>query len=155
MNIVTVSFFGHRYIDDHVRTRDKLYNCIYTLLKEYPYIEFMVGRNGEFDILAASVIRQLNKEYRSDNNYLTLVLPYPTKEYLDNTDSFNEYYDDVVISLAASRVHPKIAIIKRNEEMIDRSEIIICYVLEKKGGAYNAMKYAKKKNKVIINLADD
>ena len=39
--------------------------------------------------------------------------------------------------------------------MIDRSEIIICYVLEKKGGAYNAMKYAKKKNKVIINLADD
>ncbi len=36
--------------------------------------------------------------------------------------------------------------------MIEQSELIIVHVERDKGGAYEAMKYAKKLNKKIINL---
>ena len=38
--------------------------------------------------------------------------------------------------------------------MIDRSQLLICYVEHNKGGAYTAMKYAEKLGSEIINLAE-
>ncbi len=35
------------------------------------------------------------------------------------------------------------------------SFLIVCYVEQKVSGAYNAIKYAQKLNKRIINLADE
>ena len=48
--------------------------------------------------------------------------------------------------------HPKAAITLKNHYMIDNSDLVIVYV-EKKGGAYSAMKYAEKQCKEIINIA--
>ena len=39
--------------------------------------------------------------------------------------------------------------------MVDKSDLILCYVEEKRGGAYNAIQYAIRKGKEVINLADD
>lgn len=39
--------------------------------------------------------------------------------------------------------------------MVDRADLIICYVENKSGGAYKAMRYAEKQGKRIINLADN
>ena len=41
-----------------------------------PYVSFLIGRNGEFDEDAASVIKHAQKELGKENNDITLVLPY-------------------------------------------------------------------------------
>ena len=58
------------------------------------------------------------------------------------------------ISYFAANSHPKAAIQIRNCEMVDRADLIICYVSNMKGGAYKTVQYAKLKGKEIINLAD-
>ena len=82
------------------------------------------------------------------------MLPYPTAEYLNNENYFHEYYTDVEISHAASVVHPKSAIQIRNREMVDRANLIICYIEQEKGGAWQAVDYAIKQGKTVINLSN-
>ena len=36
--------------------------------------------------------------------------------------------------------------------MIEQSDMVIVYVEHNKGGAYNAMKYAEKLNKKVVNI---
>ena len=46
----------------------------------------------------------------------------------------------------------KVRIIKRNQWVIDNSDILIFYVNSPYGGAYQSYLYAKKKKKQMINL---
>ena len=60
---LTVSLFGHRIIEDYNAVEAKLYELLRILMqKGSREIEFLVGRNGDFDLMAASVIRKLKKE---------------------------------------------------------------------------------------------
>ena len=152
MRIYSVAFFGHRYIDNIIKVERLLEEQIRTLLDEKEYMDFLVGRNGDFDQCASSSVRRIRKNYRDDNSALVLVLPYPTAEYLNNKNHFHEYYTDVEISHAASVAYPKSAIQIRNREMVDRADLIICYIKHAKGGAWQAVQYAKKKEKAVINL---
>ena len=92
------------------------------------------------------------KIIQDDNSALVLVLPYPTAEYLKNENYFHDYYTDVEIFYAASIAHPKSAIQIRNREMVDRADLIICYIEHEKGGAWQTVDYAMKQGKVVINL---
>ena len=114
-----------------------------------------MGRNGEFDQCVSSTVLRVRKNVRDDNSALVLVLPYPTAEYLNNEDYFHEYYTDIEISNAASVAHPKSAIQIRNREMVDRADLIICYIEHEKGGAWQTVKYAIEQGKTVINLAED
>ena len=82
------------------------------------------------------------------------MLSYPTAEYINNQNFYEEYYSDIEISHAASNAHPKSAIQIRNREMVDRADLVICYIEHNEGGAYKTVKYASEQNKPIINLAD-
>ena len=62
----TVSFFGHRVIEDPLRIEHQLERLIRKLLKEKAYVEFLVGRDGEFDQIVSSTIRRCKREYRND-----------------------------------------------------------------------------------------
>ena len=95
------------------------------------------------------------KNYRDDNSALVLVLPYLTAEYLNNENYFHDYYTDIEISHVASVAHPKSAIQIRNREMVDRANLIICYIEHEKGGAWQTVEYAIKQGKTVINLADE
>ena len=88
LEVFTVAFFGHRYIDNPIRVEHLLEQHIQRLIRENEYTDFLVGRNGEFDQCVASAITRMRKNYRSDNNSLVLVLPYPTAEYLNNEEKF-------------------------------------------------------------------
>jgi len=52
-------------------------------------------------------------------------------------------------------VHPKAAITVRNKWMVDIADLIVVYVEFDYGGAYNAMQYAKRACKTVVNLAED
>ena len=149
LNIYTVSLFGHRYIDDVAAVEDKLEPIIENILKNHEYVEFLVGRNGEFDRIAASTIRRVRKRLEHEDCSLILILPYVTAEYEKNEESFHQYYDDVEICYESSRSHYKAAIGIRNKYMVDRSDLVICYVNRKNGGAYQAMHYALTQRDII------
>ena len=155
LDIYTVAFFGHRYIDNPLKVEALLEEQIRKLINEKEYVDFLVGRNGEFDQCASSTVLRVRKNVRDDNSALVLMLPYPTAEYLNNEEYFHDYYTDVEISYKASKAHPKSAIQIRNREMVDRADLIICYVKENEGGAYSTIKYAKRQGKSIINLAEN
>ena len=72
MEIFTVAFFGHRYIDNPFRIEERLEEHIYRLLAEKEYVDFLVGRDGEFDQFASSAVLRVRKRYRDDNSSLIL-----------------------------------------------------------------------------------
>lgn len=155
LDVYTVVFFGHRYIDNPFKVEERLEEQIHKLLAEHEYVDFLVGRNGDFDRYASSSVLRARKRYRDDNSSLVLVLPYAMAEYLNNEENFHDYYTDVEISYAASKAHPKSAIQIRNREMVDRADLILCYIEQKEGGAWKTVQYAMKQNKSVINLAED
>ena len=155
LDIYTVAFFGHRYIDNPFRIEEKLEEEIHRLLSEHEYVDFLVGRDGEFDQFASSSVLRVRKRSRDDNSSLILVLPYARAEYLNNEDSFHDYYTDVEISYEASKAHPKAAIQIRNREMVDRADLILCCIEREKGGAWQTVQYAMKQEKTVINLAEE
>lgn len=55
MKIYTVSFFGSRKIDRHYELDAILMKIIEDLLMNKDYVEFLVGREGEFDLEAADL----------------------------------------------------------------------------------------------------
>ncbi len=154
LNVFTVAFFGHRYLDNMAKVESRLDDRIRRLITEKEYVEFLVGRNGDFDQCASSSLRRAAKKYGNANNALVLVLPYETSEYRENKEAFHEYYTDVEISSAASKAHPKAALSVRNREMVERADMVICYVERASGGAYQAVEYAKKQGKAVVNLYD-
>ena len=154
LDIFTVVFFGHRYIDNPLKVEELLEEHIRKLINEKEYVDFVVGRNGEFDQCVSSTVLRVRKNYRDDNSSLILVLPYPTSEYVNNKKYFEEYYSEIEISFAASKAHPKSAIQIRNREMVDRADLVICYVESNHGGAWQTVEYALKQGKMVINLSN-
>jgi len=154
MNTYTVSFFGHRIIENALGIENRLERLIRTLLREHEYIEFLVGRDGEFDQLVSSTIRRCKRECRSDNSSHIWVLPYVTAEYRDNEESFRDYYDEIEVWEAAAGCHYKNAHQTRNRDMVDKSDLVVFCIQRGSGGAWQTMKYAKKQGKNYINLND-
>ncbi|MBR1384230.1 MAG: hypothetical protein IJ555_10565 [Ruminococcus sp.] len=152
MEIYTVTFFGHRELSDPFAIEDWLEQLLREIIQTKEYVDFLVGRDGEFDQLVSSTIRRCKEKYGCGNVSHILVLPYERADYRDNRDSFEEYYDEVEISYESTQAHPKAAIFIRNKEMVDRSDMVICCVEHKYGGAYAAMRYAEKSGKKVINL---
>jgi len=152
MNIYTVSFFGHRIINNPLLIERQLEILIRNLLREHEYVEFLVGRDGEFDLIVSSTIRRCKREYRSDNSAHIWVLPYITVEFRDNEDSFRDYYDEIEVCEAAAGSHYKNAHQTRNRAMVDRSDLVVFCIQHASGGAWQTMKYAKKQGKPCINL---
>ena len=154
MNLYAVSFFGHRQIDNIFVIEQRLETIIQELLLTKEYVEFFVGRDGEFDQLVASTIRRCKRAVRDDNSALVLVLPYATAEYRNNEQSFHEYYDEIEICAESAERHFKSAHQTRNRTMVNRSDLVVFCVEHNSGGAYQTFQYAKKANANIINLPD-
>ena len=79
-------------------------------------------------------------------------MPYMKAEFRNNEREFLDYYDDVEICEQSAKAHYKSAIKIRNRYMADRSDLIICCIQRKTGGAYKTVRYAEKKSKQIINI---
>lgn len=153
MDTYTVSFFGHRQLEEPLKVEERLEQVVRMLLNEKQYVELLVGRDGEYDKLVSSVIRRCKRTVRDDNSSLVWVLPYETSEFRSNEDSFREYYDEIEICGEASGGYFKSAHQARNREMVDRSHLVVFCIQHESGGAWQTMKYAKKQGVSYINLA--
>lgn len=149
----TVSFFGHRIIEQPLLIEQNLEELIGSLLRSKKYVEFLVGRNGDFDQLVSSAICRCKREIREDNSAHVWVLPYATADYRDNEEDYRAYYDEIEVFDSAGK-HFKAAFQARNRNMVDRADLVVFYVERNEGGAYQTMRYAIRQGKQYINLAD-
>lgn len=70
---------------------EQLEEIVRDLIWSKEYVKFYVGRNGEFDIMVASVIKRAKRDCGNANTSLILVLPYP----IANMDMMEDYYEEI------------------------------------------------------------
>ena len=150
MQIYNVCLFGHRQINDLQMIDDRLEAIVGELIRTKEYVVFYIGRNGAFDEYAASVIKRVQREYGKENSELTLVLPYKVADI----DYYEKYYDSVTIPDVVCGSYPKSAISRRNRWMIESSSLVIVYEKNDTGGVFDAVRYAKRLDKDITNIAE-
>ena len=148
LEIYRVAFIGHREVDEHRQVADELDTVLSMLLKKHEYIEFYVGKNGEFDELAASAVRRLKSEWSAFCS-LALVLPYE----IAKLDLIEKSYDEVIMP-NDYKCHYKAAIEKRNRWLAENCDLMIIYIERENGGAYKCYKYARELGVQIVNIAD-
>lgn len=153
MNVFTVSLFGHRQPEKPQIIEERLFRRVRELFEKHEFLEFLIGRNGDFDLLAASVIRRAAEAYGREKAVLVLVLPYPTAEWEIDGQALLNYYNEVEIYDQPSGRRFKAAIQARNRKMVDRSDLVVCYLEKESGGTFQTIRYAKKQGKNILNLA--
>ncbi|MBR6681192.1 MAG: DUF1273 domain-containing protein, partial [Clostridia bacterium] len=64
---------------------------------------------------------------------------------------YEQYYDEIYMPI--EKVHYKAAITKRNEWLVDNSDLLVAYVNKDFGGAHNTLRYSEKIGVPIINVA--
>jgi hypothetical protein len=152
-DIFTVSFFGHRSIDRYREVEQEVSRIVRSLIRDHEYVDFLVGRDGDFDQIVTAEVRRIKRDVYDANSSLIWVMPYDKAEYKQNRESFDAYYDEVETCPESDGAYPKAAIQIRNRSMVDRSDLVAFYVTRQSGGAYQTMKYAESIGKVILNIA--
>jgi len=137
---VRVTFCGHKEIDDRESIKRWL-NRVCLDLIEQGAKEFYLGGYGEFDLLCAVTLREMQKEYP----YIRLILVLP---YL-NSNILTAVYDETLYP-PLETVPKRFAISRRNEWMVKECDVVVAYVTHGWGGAAKTLAYAEKKKKQII-----
>lgn len=136
-----VTFCGHGEISKTNELKLWLSSICEELIKNGAQT-FYLGNYGDFDKLALQILHKLKTKYQHIE--IILVIPYLNS----NLDSSG--YDETVYP-PLENVPPRYAIIKRNQWMVETSDVLVAYVLHDWGGAYKTLCHAKCKNKRIIS----
>lgn len=155
LNTFTVSFFGHRIIENPLLIEKRLEALICRILHEKEYVVFLLGRDGEFDQIVSSVVRRCKRTIRDDNSALVWVLPYPMADVRENEAAYRDYYDEIEICETSGKGHFKNAYQIRNREMVDRSNLVVFCIQHESGGAWQTMKYVQKTGVAYLNLNEE
>ena len=135
-----IAFCGHSRISD-IPTVTAALKIVVADLISTGATEFYLGGYGEFDSLAAKIVH----DAKADCPYIKsiLVIPYLDQKYDPN------YYDNTVYP-PLETVPRKVAIVRRNEWMVEQADVLVACVTHDFGGAATMLKYAKRKKKRII-----
>ena len=136
------TFFGHRDCPSSIKT--KLHEALIDLIENHGVDLFYVGRQGAFDGLVHTVLKELQ-------------LTYPHIQYsvvLDRMPSAKDSYDysNTLLPEGIETVHPRFAISWRNKWMIRQSDYVVTYITHSTGGAAQFAKMAEKQGKVVVPL---
>ena len=93
----TVSFFGHRYIERGKEIENRLDKLLHDLITQKEHVDFLIGRDGEFDIIDSAAIKRATNKLAYGNTHFTLVLLYLKAEYRNNEKEYLDYYDEVEV----------------------------------------------------------
>lgn len=140
------TFFGHRYVFDKIQ---EILTSLLTKLIENDVDVFYVGSQGEFDHIVTNILKSLKNKYPHISHYIVLAyLPVNKDNYSIN------YSENTLYPEGLESVHPKYAIIKRNQWMIEKSDYVIVYVKQSFGNSAKFKELSEKKGKNVINIAD-
>lgn len=135
-----VSFCGHGDVMESETVRQWILAVTSDLIMNGANV-FYLGGYGAFDGIAKSVLAKLCKEYPHIKS--VLILPY-LHRIMDETGYSYTLYPPL------ETVPKRFAISKRNEWIVDQSDIVVAYVTHNFGGAAKTLEYAKRKKKHVI-----
>ena len=146
---MVITFVGHRDFRKSERTERDLLNILNHFALRCEQLCCYCGGYGNFDNFAAACVKLLQSRYPNVRN--CLILPYKTLEFEKNFRFLQDYYDEIIFP-PLGNTPPKFAIVKRNQWMIDNSDIVISCVHRTQGGAARTLAYAKQKRLPICSL---
>lgn len=151
---MTITFTGHAFVSSYAAVKEKVKQQLRAYVDGARAITFYLGGYGSFDEICAAVCRELKQEYEGIE--LVYVTPYISLSEQDKIRRMTEQkLIDASVYPPIEGVPPRLAILKRNEWMIQNADLVIAYIDHEYGGAYKAYQYAKHKNKKIINICDE
>ncbi len=148
MLLNTCCFLGHRRITETAELREVLTNTIENLITIKNVNTFLFGSKSHFDKLCLELVSALkHKHPHIKRVYVRAEYPIINEDY---ESYLLKYYDETYYPpdiLGAG----KAVYIKRNYEMIDKSQFCIVHYIEDsyKSGTKIALSYAIKRNKEI------
>lgn len=143
------AFFGHRF-GEYEKYRGYIKNLITNLIEQEGITQFYTGGRGMFDCFCGDIVAELRMRYPYIKN--TLVRSYMPRGEGDRMVSSR--YDDSVY-LLEERVLPKFAIVKTNEALVKKVDIVVAAVCLQSGGAWRATEYARRQGKKVINIYEE
>lgn len=145
--MVACTFFGHRDCPSSVRP--KLRAVLVKLIERHGVEQFYVGRQGTFDAIARSVLRELAEVYPHISYAVVLEqLPSPRDESVWD-------FSDTIFPEGLEAVPPRFAISRRNEWMLKQSDFVVTYITHNWGGAAQYAEKAHRQGKRVLNLAEN
>ena len=115
----TCFFIGHRDAPESIYER--LLSSVERHFSEYGVTDFVVGRYGNFDRLAARAVMEA-KQRRSDVT-LTLLMPY----YRTDAELLPDGFDGSLFPDGLETVPKRAAILRANQYMIHHCDYLIAY----------------------------
>ena len=141
------AFFGHRDTPDTVLPL--LRDTVERLIVDCGVDTFYVGREGNFDRMAARVLHQMQQIYPI--TFAVVLSRLPTARDACN-DIDGEAYP-TVFPEAVELGLPRFALDRRNRWMVDRADYVVTYVRYGSGGAAKFQALAARRGKKVLNLA--
>ena len=135
-----VTFCGHSQVARTEEVQSWLRDVLELLTGEGAD-RFYLGGYGEFDRLAARLLREAKKSRPQLET--TLVLP-----YLDSTLDRSGY--DNTLYPPLENVPRRFAIAKRNQWMMGQADVVVAYVVHSWGGAAQTLRCAQRQKKRVI-----
>lgn len=137
MNRKRCFFIGHREASDDLLPA--LRAAIEQHIVECGVTEFLVGKYGGFDRLAAQCVIEATQNHPGIT--LTLLLPYhPSERKIDLPHGF----DGSCYPPDQESVPRQVAIVRANRYAVDHSDHLIAYVWHASSNARNILDYAEK-----------
>ncbi len=142
---MVVAFFGHK--DTPSAVKPLLEQTVQRLIEENEDINFLVGTHGAFDFMAQSVLGQTLQSYPHITCHIVL-------SYIPVERNSEQNALPTLVPKGIESAPKRFAISFGNNYMVNECDIIVCYITHDWGGAAQFVEKAKKKGKVIINLAE-
>lgn len=148
------AFFGHRDTPCNYRIENMMEDLVRGLIAK-GVDEFWVCYEGNFDWISRMVISRIKKEVDLFMNlHVCYVSAYNPNRYSKARQNWIWENYELIYTDEIANGPQKFAIERRNKYITGHADYIICYIKNEKGGAYKAVKRARKNGAVIFNVAD-
>ena len=122
---MTCTFFGHASFIKSIEEELKLK---ITSLINQGVSQFYVGNNGLFDLTVQTILAELSRK-RTDFNYSVVLSRL-------NEASLTKDQSKTLFPYGLEKSLPRFAISKRNEWLIDNSDLVVCFVTHNYSNSY-------------------
>ena len=146
---MVITFCGHSQSIIDKNEIVKITDYLLKVIKCYPNAIFYIGGYGNFDNEMCKILSKLKTKF--SNIKIIFVTPYLSPSY-SKLKYADKYFDEIIYPPIES-APKKLAIIKRNEWMVDNCDLLIAHISHSWGGANKTLEYAVKKGKPYINFA--
>ena len=146
-----ITFCGHAQISDLGTYEEKILEILQEIVGDQP-ADMYLGGYGDFDNFAYKCCKRYKETH--PNISLVFVTPYLSVDYQRNRLQYEQKRYDSILYPEIEDKPKRYAITYRNKYMVEKSDYVIAYVSHDWGGAYTTYKYAKRKGKKILNLAN-